>query len=88
MIPDSEADEDSHWQAASAAVPAKRVRKSTAESGAGSSTLADETDAADRSAIDKLEGADQFGRHIQEIPAGVRADGTVTRARKRVVYNS
>ena len=80
IIPDREADEGSTF-----AAPSKRIRQrstvdSESESGAGAS--AGEPDVSDYS----NKGADCFGRHVEEIPAGTRADGTATRARKRVVY--
>ena len=81
IIPDREADEVSAF-----AAPNKRIRQKLmvdSESGAGAS--AGEPDVSDDTSD---EGADRFGRHVEEIPAGTsRADGTATRAsRKRVVY--
>ena len=82
IIPYREADEGSSF-----AAPSKRIRQrstvdSESESASGAGASAGEPDVSDYS----NKGADRFGRHVEEIPAGTRADGTATRARKRVVY--
>ena len=80
IIPDREADEVSAFAAPNKRIRQKLMVDSESESGAGAS--AGEPDVSDY--CDK--GADRFGRLVEEIPAGTRADGTATRARKRVVY--
>ena len=73
--------------AAAVSLPAKRTRKVVEARDGGSATA--------RADISEgglghgtLAGADQFGRHVEEIPESIRADGSKTRARKRVVYTS
>jgi hypothetical protein len=71
--------------AAAVTLPAKRTRKVVEARDGGSATVSADVSV---SGLGHGAGADQFGRHVEEIPESIRADGSKTRARKRVVYTS
>ncbi len=86
LLPDVANEDNARCATAAARLPVKRTRKvvETRDGGCDADVSVDVS----VSELGDGEGADQFGRHVVVIPESVRADGSKTRARKRIVYTS
>jgi hypothetical protein len=88
IFPDVADEDNVSCVTAAARVPAKRTRKVVETRDGLGAGDADVSVGVSVSELGGSEGADQFGRHVVVIPESVRADGSKTRARKRIVYTS